>query len=411
ESHSDEQQNQFNENDVIDNSEHENNTSNTETVTNGKLSDDDSESTNDITSEEEDISIQDENVEKNSLNHDENLNIEEESTSDQSEGKDSDRESTLNPNENLEIEEVSTADQNVDKNPEQENALNPNENIEIEEESTTDENVDAEIEDKETPIQDDDNEVKEENVLIQEDDSEVEENESTKKEDKEKSTDQIEGSKDNREKEQSDVISKNDETKMTPYLASTFSIKNIDKADTNTVKDVNYATKLNKVNSGLYSTRTSNKAVTANKFLNHTMFISQKRQMDGTNYYKIHNGLDGAMQGWMKESDLRLFNIYNHEKYNKTFSVSSNYRDDYLLSEPWGTSNQRVKKSKIPAVQYLKHRKRSKSEQLFIITGLSVIQQGGFRTPGCLPTYRHNTLKQTMRHESKAIETQVSIVL
>src|SRR5699024_3581845 len=80
--------------------------------------------------------------------------------------------------------------------------------------------------------------------------------------------------------------------------------------------------------------------------LNHTMFNSQKRQLDGTNYYKVHNGLDGAMQGWMKESDLRLFNIYNHEKYNKTFSVSSNYRDDYLLSEPWGTSNQRVKKIK-----------------------------------------------------------------
>src|SRR5699024_5473072 len=111
-------------------------------------------------------------------------------------------------------------------------------------------------------------------------------------------------------------------------------------------KDVNYATKLNKVNSGLYSPVTSNKGAPANKFLNHTMFISQKRQLDGTNYYKIHNGLDGAMQGWMKESDLRLFNIYNHEKYNKTFSVSSNYRDDYLLSEPWGTSNQRVKKIK-----------------------------------------------------------------
>src|SRR5699024_7210205 len=114
---------------------------------------------------------------------------------------------------------------------------------------------------------------------------------------------EISKDKEDREKEQSDVINKNNVTKMTPYLASTFSIKNIDKADTNTVTDVNYATKLNKKNSGLYSPVTSNKGVSANKFLNHTMFISQKRQLDGTNYYKIHNGLDGAMQGWMKESD------------------------------------------------------------------------------------------------------------
>ena len=388
ESNSDEQQNH----------EYEDITSDTEPLTNEKLSDEDLKSTNDIASEED------------NLNQDEDTEVETESIPTQ---EASFEEDNLSHDENVEIEEEYTSNQIEDKDSDQENTLNHDENVEIEEESIADQSVDEQIEDKDTLSQDNNNQVDEENVLIQDDHNKVEENETSKKESKEKPTDQIEISKDkeDREKEQSDVINKNNVTKMTPYLASTFSIKNIDKADTNTVTDVNYATKLNKKNSGLYSPVTSNKGVSANKFLNHTMFISQKRQLDGTNYYKIHNGLDGAMQGWMKESDLRLFNIYNHEKYNKTFSVSSNYRDDYLLSEPWGTSNQRVKKSKIPAVQYLKHRKRSKSEQLFIITGLSVIQQGGFRTPGCLPTYRHNTLKQTMRHESKAIETQVSIVL
>src|SRR5699024_7502311 len=181
-----------------------------------------------------------------------------------------------------EIQEEYTSNQIEDKDSDQENTLNHDENVEIEEESIADQSVDEQIEDKDTLSQDNNNQVDEENVLIQDDHNKVEENETSKKESKEKPTDQIEISKDkeDREKEQSDVINKNNVTKMTPYLASTFSIKNIDKADTNTVTDVNYATKLNKKNSGLYSPVTSNKGVSANKFLNHTMFISQKRQLD-----------------------------------------------------------------------------------------------------------------------------------
>src|SRR5699024_11687327 len=77
-----------------------------------------------------------------------------------------------------------------------------------------------------------------------------------------------------------------------------------------------------------------------------TFFIKEIDKYDDTIFYKINNRLDGSMQGWMKTSDLGLYNIYNHKNSNKTFSVKSNYQNDYLLSEPLGTSNQRVKRIK-----------------------------------------------------------------
>lgn len=278
-------------------------------------------------------------IEKDNTAPDEEAVIEKEVTQNQDESTETKDTETLNENDDKEVNNQSlpTENESID---EEEMVLNQGEDTE---EIVSDGNVSAETgdenaqdltttdevtSDKEERMgKEDSSPTKDKNIEYDRDDSLTEEKEFLAE-------------------EKDDAIDKNDIAEATPFLTSTFSIANLDKADTNIVTDVSYATKLNNKNSGLYSPITSSNGVSADKFLNHTMFISQKRRLNGTNYYKIHNGLEGAMQGWMKESDLRLFDIYNHEKYNKTFSVNSNFRNDYLLSDPWGTSNQRVKKIK-----------------------------------------------------------------
>ena len=271
------------------------------------------------------------------LNQDEELVIEEKDNTAPDEKAVIEKEATQNQDENndKEVNNQSLSTENESIN-EDEKVLNPEEDTE---EHVSDENVSTETEDEKVPDQgvtttDEVTSDKDENSPTQDKDMKDDRNNSLAK-DKEVQAEEKDAS-----------IDKNDITEATPFLASTFSIASLDKADTNIVTNVDYATRLNNKNSGLYSPVTSDKGVSADKFLNHTMFISQKRQVGGTNFYKIHNGLDGAMQGWMKESDLRLFSIYNREKYNKSFSVNSNYQNDYLLSEPWGTSKQRIKKIK-----------------------------------------------------------------
>src|SRR5699024_1962209 len=166
---------------------------------------------------------------------------------------------------------------------EDEKVLNPEEDTE---EHVSDENVSTETEDEKVPDQgvtttDEVTSDKDENSPTQDKDMKDDRNNSLAK-DKEVQAEEKDAS-----------IDKNDITEATPFLASTFSIASLDKADTNIVTNVDYATRLNNKNSGLYSPVTSDKGVSADKFLNHTMFISQKRQVGGTNFYKIHNGLDG----------------------------------------------------------------------------------------------------------------------
>src|SRR5699024_3827130 len=111
------------------------------------------------------------------------------------------------------------------------------------------------------------------------------------------------------------------------------------------IKTVNYATRIkNENNSGLYSPVTNKKGKDATRFLNQTLFISESTKVNGNTYYKILKGVNGPMQGWMKQSDLDLYGIYNHRKHNETLYVDSNYKNDYLFADPYGTSKQHVKK-------------------------------------------------------------------
>src|SRR5699024_3408715 len=74
-------------------------------------------------------------------------------------------------------------------------------------------------------------------------------------------------------------------------------------------------------NSGIYSPVTSGNSVSANRFNNSTLFISEQAEYDGTTYYKIHNSLNGAMQGWMKKNDLQTYGLGKVRSHSGTYSV------------------------------------------------------------------------------------------
>src|SRR5699024_8768121 len=93
-------------------------------------------------------------------------------------------------------------------------------------------------------------------------------------------------------------------------------------------------------NSGIYSPVTSNNSVSAQRFNNSTLFITEKADYSGTTYYKIHNGLDGAMQGWMKANDLQTFGLGNIRNHSGSYTVKHDSFD--LFSDPYGDSSQKI---------------------------------------------------------------------
>src|SRR5699024_7380347 len=61
-----------------------------------------------------------------------------------------------------------------------------------------------------------------------------------------------------------------------------------------------------------------------------------------TTYYKVHSGIDGPMQGWIKSEDLSIFNTSKPKAYSKTFDIQLDRH--HLLTDPWGTKNQYIKR-------------------------------------------------------------------
>src|SRR5699024_8237191 len=95
-------------------------------------------------------------------------------------------------------------------------------------------------------------------------------------------------------------------------------------------------------NSGRYSPVTSDDSKSLGWLENRTLFISQQAKYNGTTFYKIHSGIDGPMQGWVKEEDLRLFDMTKSTSHKKTYDIKLDKH--HLLTEPWGTENQYVKR-------------------------------------------------------------------
>ncbi|WP_017548096.1 GW dipeptide domain-containing protein [Salinicoccus carnicancri] len=94
--------------------------------------------------------------------------------------------------------------------------------------------------------------------------------------------------------------------------------------------------------SGLYSPVTSSEGVSLDFMDGKTVYITQKAVHDGTTYYRVHKNYEGAMQGWVKEKDLRLFHLSDSRKHTKDYAVSRD--NEYLLTNPWGTDEQMVKR-------------------------------------------------------------------
>ncbi|HLQ97102.1 MAG TPA: glucosaminidase domain-containing protein [Candidatus Dormibacteraeota bacterium] len=106
--------------------------------------------------------------------------------------------------------------------------------------------------------------------------------------------------------------------------------------------DSSFAAKLkSSKNSGLYSPVTSSKGVYANFLLDETMYIDQLSKYKGNTYYRINREYGDRLQGWMKKSDLNLFQMWDERKHNKKYSLSTTKGD--LLNSPWGTKEQSVK--------------------------------------------------------------------
>lgn len=109
------------------------------------------------------------------------------------------------------------------------------------------------------------------------------------------------------------------------------------------VKDAQYAARFtDEKHSGLYSPVTNSQGVSLDFIDDKTVYISQQAKYDGTTYYRVHKNLGGAMQGWVKEKDLRLFRLTDSVKHSKDYAI--NRDNEHLLTNPWGTSEQTVKR-------------------------------------------------------------------
>ncbi|SFK81150.1 N-acetylglucosaminidase [Salinicoccus halodurans] len=107
--------------------------------------------------------------------------------------------------------------------------------------------------------------------------------------------------------------------------------------------DAYYAAKVSSgPNSGRYSPVTSDDSESLGWLENRTLFISEQAKYNGTTFYKIHSGIDGPMQGWVKEEDLRLFDMTKPKNHKKTYDIKLDKH--HLLTDPWGTANQYVKR-------------------------------------------------------------------
>src|SRR5699024_3940364 len=92
-----------------------------------------------------------------------------------------------------------------------------------------------------------------------------------------------------------------------------------------------------------HSPVTSSDSKTIGNWLkNRTLFATEKAKYQGTTYYKVHSGIDGPMQGWVKSEDLKLFNTSKPKAYNKTFDIKLDRH--HLLTDPWGTKKQYIKR-------------------------------------------------------------------
>src|SRR5699024_11912513 len=68
-------------------------------------------------------------------------------------------------------------------------------------------------------------------------------------------------------------------------------------------------------------------------------YIDQKAVFDGETYYRVNRNYGDRMQGWVKEENLSLYKMFSENNHKKTYELSS--RSGHLLSDPWGTKEQR----------------------------------------------------------------------
>src|SRR5699024_5672069 len=110
-----------------------------------------------------------------------------------------------------------------------------------------------------------------------------------------------------------------------------------------TYSDISFAAKIkSSTNSGLRSPVTSTDTLSADFLLDKTIFIEHQATYGDEIFYRVHSSYDGAMQGWMNEKDLNTWSISKAERHNESFRVSSN--NSFLLTDPWGTQKQHIKK-------------------------------------------------------------------
>ncbi|MFD2830024.1 N-acetylglucosaminidase [Corticicoccus populi] len=107
---------------------------------------------------------------------------------------------------------------------------------------------------------------------------------------------------------------------------------------------ISRATRIKNKNSGIYQTPTVTKKMSSKSFNNSTLYVSEKAVYNGETYYKIHKNLQGPSQGWMKSTDLKIFNLLAERKHSKKYSIKPSKKNDFLLSDPWGYKNQQTKR-------------------------------------------------------------------
>src|SRR5699024_3093181 len=95
-------------------------------------------------------------------------------------------------------------------------------------------------------------------------------------------------------------------------------------------------------NAGLRSPVTNTETVSAGFLLYQTIFIERQADYAGERFYQVHSRYDGPMQGWMKSNDLKLWNLSETKNHKENFRVTN--PKNYLLSDPWGMDEQKIKK-------------------------------------------------------------------
>ncbi|WP_342388729.1 GW dipeptide domain-containing protein [Salinicoccus bachuensis] len=170
-------------------------------------------------------------------------------------------------------------------------------------------------------------------------------------------------------------------------------------------KTVSKMARINSNNQGLKSPLTSDRSVSADRYIGDTYYVSKEGSYLGENYYFLRFDIDKAMIGWIKASDVKTANRSGDAPIDQTFYINNS--SDRLFSQPWGTSDQVVSSLTNYQNESFKATKKVTVGNTDYYYG-TLKNHSGWIKSGSLSEYIVSTVKYGISLD-EAIDTQMSL--